>query len=189
MTSVRHIIAAACASPSSSPSPTNGVIGRDNKLPWHLSTDLKRFKALTMGHHVDHGAEDVRRDRTQAAAGTAATSSSAVSPIAAAGERRAGGDSIERRSPRFRRSEDEVVHPRRRGDLPADACIAPTACTSRRFTPTSRGDTYFPEFDDVNEWRLADREDFEADAKNDYPYSFLTYDRIASTEHPIAEEG
>lgn len=27
----------------------NGVIGRDNALPWHLSTDLKRFKALTLG--------------------------------------------------------------------------------------------------------------------------------------------
>ena len=52
-----------------------------------------------------------------------------------------------------------------------------------------RGDTYFPEFDDVNEWRLTDREDFEADAKNDYPYSFLTYDRIAPAIHPIAEEG
>ena len=28
----------------------NGVIGRDNRLPWHLPDDLKRFKALTMGH-------------------------------------------------------------------------------------------------------------------------------------------
>ena len=27
----------------------NGVIGRDNRLPWHLPADLKRFKALTMG--------------------------------------------------------------------------------------------------------------------------------------------
>lgn len=27
----------------------NGVIGRDGGLPWHLSDDLKRFKALTMG--------------------------------------------------------------------------------------------------------------------------------------------
>ena len=27
----------------------NGVIGRDGKLPWHISEDLKRFKALTMG--------------------------------------------------------------------------------------------------------------------------------------------
>lgn len=28
---------------------TNGVIGKDGKLPWHISEDLKRFKALTMG--------------------------------------------------------------------------------------------------------------------------------------------
>jgi dihydrofolate reductase len=27
----------------------NGVIGRDNDLPWHLPEDLKRFKALTLG--------------------------------------------------------------------------------------------------------------------------------------------
>lgn len=27
----------------------NGVIGRDNRLPWHIPADLKRFKALTMG--------------------------------------------------------------------------------------------------------------------------------------------
>ena len=34
---------------------TNGVIGRDGKLPWHLSNDLKRLKALSMGHHVVMG--------------------------------------------------------------------------------------------------------------------------------------
>jgi len=27
-------------------------IGLHNRLPWHLSSDLKRFKALTMGHHI-----------------------------------------------------------------------------------------------------------------------------------------
>ena len=27
----------------------NGVIGRDNTLPWRIPADLKRFKALTMG--------------------------------------------------------------------------------------------------------------------------------------------
>ena len=27
----------------------NGVIGRNNDLPWHIPGDLKRFKALTMG--------------------------------------------------------------------------------------------------------------------------------------------
>jgi len=33
----------------------NRVIGANNKLPWHLSSDLKRFKALTMGHHIIMG--------------------------------------------------------------------------------------------------------------------------------------
>ncbi|SFB48872.1 dihydrofolate reductase [Rhizobium sp. NFR07] len=30
----------------------NGVIGRDGDMPWRLSTDLKRFKALTLGKPV-----------------------------------------------------------------------------------------------------------------------------------------
>ncbi len=30
----------------------NGAIGADNALPWRLSSDLKRFKALTMGKPV-----------------------------------------------------------------------------------------------------------------------------------------
>ena len=33
----------------------NGVIGRDNGLPWRLSTDMKRFKAGTMGKPVVMG--------------------------------------------------------------------------------------------------------------------------------------
>ena len=34
---------------------TNGVIGRDGTLPWHIPADLKRFKALTMGHPMIMG--------------------------------------------------------------------------------------------------------------------------------------
>ncbi len=33
----------------------NKVIGKDNKLPWHFSADLKFFKALTTGHTVIMG--------------------------------------------------------------------------------------------------------------------------------------
>lgn len=33
----------------------NRVIGINNTLPWHLSADLKHFKALTMGHCIIMG--------------------------------------------------------------------------------------------------------------------------------------
>ncbi len=29
----------------------NGI-GKDNQIPWYLSTDLRRFQRLTMGHHI-----------------------------------------------------------------------------------------------------------------------------------------
>lgn len=34
---------------------SNNVIGLNNTLPWHLPEDLKRFKALTTGHHMIMG--------------------------------------------------------------------------------------------------------------------------------------
>jgi len=33
----------------------NGVIGRDGGLPWHISSDLKRFKELTLGKPIIMG--------------------------------------------------------------------------------------------------------------------------------------
>lgn len=62
----------------------NRVIGTDNRLPWHLPDDLRRFKALTLGHPVVMGRKTyasigrplpgrtnivVTRDRDYAAAG------------------------------------------------------------------------------------------------------------------------
>ena len=33
----------------------NGVIGRDGGMPWHLSSDLRYFKALTLGKPIIMG--------------------------------------------------------------------------------------------------------------------------------------
>jgi len=33
----------------------NGVIGKGGAIPWHISADMKRFKALTLGHTVVMG--------------------------------------------------------------------------------------------------------------------------------------
>ena len=34
---------------------TQGVIGRDNELPWRLPADLKHFKSTTLGHPIIMG--------------------------------------------------------------------------------------------------------------------------------------
>ena len=152
----------------------NNVIGRDNKLPWHMPADLKWFKNMTMGHHVIMGRKTfeefnkplpgrvnvvVTRNPNWAAEGVAIARSvdEAISKAEAAGDKEIfiiGGSEI------FR----QVLHR-------ADRMYI------TRIHAEPEGDTYFPEFDDVNEWKLIDSEHFEADAKNAYPYSFLTYER------------
>ena len=47
MADIRRTIIAAVA--------RNGIIGRDGDMPWRLSSDLKRFKALTLGKPVVMG--------------------------------------------------------------------------------------------------------------------------------------
>jgi len=76
----------------------NGVIGRDNAMPWHLKSDLKRFKAITLNRPVIMGRKTfvsigrplpgrtnivVTRDKTFQAAGiVVATSLDAAHDIA-----------------------------------------------------------------------------------------------------------
>ena len=37
----------------------NNVIGKDNKLIWHLPEDLKRFKNLTIRKNNNYGKKDL----------------------------------------------------------------------------------------------------------------------------------
>lgn len=165
---------------------TNNVIGRDNAVPWRLSTDLKRFKALTMGHHLIMGRKTyesvgrplpgrvnvvITRREDFAAEGVTVVHSleEAIRLAAAAGEGEAfiaGGAEIYQQS----------MHRADRMYL-------------TRVHAEVEGDTLFPDFDDVSEWRLVDAEHFDADEKNEYPFSFLTYERAGIEGHAIPSEG
>jgi dihydrofolate reductase len=165
---------------------TNGVIGRGNGLPWRLSTDLKRLKALTMGHHYIQGRKTydtvgrplpgrinivITRQPDFAPEGIVVVHSldEALRVAAAAGDDEpfiAGGAQI------FA----QALH------------VADRMYLTRVHTEVE-GDTYFPDFDDVSEWQLTDSEHFDADEKNEYPFSFLTYERAGAEGHAIPEEG
>jgi len=165
---------------------SNGVIGRDNKLPWHLSNDLKRLKALTMGHHVIMGRKTFDEIGRKPLPGRPhiIISRAAIDPQ----PNLVSVTSTEAALAAIPHTEEEAFI------LGGAEIFRQTIHRADRMYITQvhadvPGDTFFPEFDDVSEWRLVDREDFEADAKNDYPYSFLTYDRAGGDEHAIPEEG
>jgi len=165
---------------------SNRVIGRDNKLPWHLSNDLKRLKSLSMGHQVIMGRKTFDEIGRKPLPGRphiiVSRSEIEAQPNVV------GVPSVEEALAAVPKSEDEVFI-LGGGEIFKQLLHRADRMYITQVHADVAGDTYFPDFDDVNEWRLTDREDFESDAKNDYPYSFLTYDRIGPEEHAIAEDG
>jgi len=153
---------------------SNNVIGRANQLPWHLSADLKRFKALTMGHHLIMGRKTfesigrplpgrttivvTRRSDFNGADVIVAPSLDAALDVARGDDEVfiAGGADVY----------EQMIHRAQRMYL-------------TRVHVDAEGDAFFPEFDDVTEWSLVDSEHHEPDEKNPLPYSFLTYERVA----------
>ena len=148
----------------------NFVIGRDNTLPWYLPADLRRFKALTMGHHLIMGRktyDSIGRPlpgRTSVVLSRnpefAADSVIAVDSFSTALERTAGdsevfvtgGESLyELALPRADRLYLTYVH------------------------AEVEGDTYFPDRS-LGRWRLVEEEDHPADERHAYPYSFRVYE-------------
>jgi len=151
----------------------NNVIGRNNDLPWRLSSDLKRLKALTMGHHMIMG----RR-----------TWESVGKPLPGrvilvithrqdiAMENVVPVPTVEK-ALELARGDDEVFIAGGANVYEQTLHFADRMYLTRVHAEVE-GDTFFPEFDDVTEWKLVDSEHWEADEKNQYPYSFLMYERV-----------
>lgn len=151
-----------------------GGIGRDNRLPWHLSDDLKHFRRLTMGHQVLMGRKTY---------------------VSSQGKMPGRHLIVLTHSADFEAPDAQVVP-----SLDAGIQLAQAAGESELFIiggaqvfaqalpiadrlyytevqADSAADTFFPAFDRA-QWKETSRQDFSADPKNDYPFTILHFDKI-----------
>jgi len=152
----------------------NNVIGLNNRVPWRQSTDLKRFKTLTVGHHLLIGRKTYESlDRP--------LSGRTIVVITHDKDFHADGvltaHSIERAIEMARL--DEEIFIGGGAQIFEQSLHRADRMYLTRVHAEVAGDTFFPEFDDVTEWNLVDVEHCEADERNEHPYSFLTYERAA----------
>lgn len=153
----------------------NGVIGRDNQLPWHIPADLKHFKRLTIGKPVVMGRKTfesigkplpgrhnivMTRDPNWRAEGVTVVPNLAEA-VAAAGL-----------DPRARAEEIAIIGG---AAVFAEALPSATRIHLTEVHAAPEGDVVLPPFDPA-EWRETWREDHAAEA--DQPaYSFVTLER------------
>ena len=152
----------------------NGVIGRDNDLPWRLPADLKRFKRTTMGHHLVMGRKTFE-SIGKALPGRTTVVISRGRPELPQGVRLAGS------------LEQAIEIAREAGDAEAfvaggEAIFREALQTANRLYLTRveaevEGDRFFPEID-PGAWRLMTSERRGADARHAYPIEFQLLERI-----------
>jgi dihydrofolate reductase len=150
----------------------NDVIGRANRLPWHLSADLRHFKALTLGKAVLMGRKTYESIGKALPGRTniVLTNSRDFAPgdctvVASLDEAR---DAVKSGSPIMVIGGAQVY----RQCLPFARRIHMTLV----HTQIADGDTYFSGWRELT-WRETSREDHAADDRNDFAYSFITLER------------
>jgi dihydrofolate reductase len=159
----------------------NGVIGRDGKLPWHLSADLQRFKRITMGHTIIMGR------RTWESIGRPLPGRRTVVVTRQTDYR------VEDPNVRVAQSVDDALRiAEAAGDAEAfvvggsEIYRASLSKADRLYITVVmadvQGDTYFVGEHEWRDWTwdswvAVENELHDADEKNEYPYAFVTFQR------------
>jgi dihydrofolate reductase len=151
----------------------NGVIGRDNALPWRLPADLQHFKRTTIGRPILMGR------RTWESLGRPLPGRTNLVLTRAAGYVAEGATVVH--------TLDEAL----RAAAGAEAVmVIGGAELYRELLPRAQvlhltevgadvdGDVRFPDWDRAA-WREVWREDHPADEKHAHPYAFVRLERIA----------
>jgi dihydrofolate reductase len=158
----------------------NGVIGRDNGLPWRLKSDMVHFRAATMGKPVVMGRKTflsigrplpgrttivVSRDRAFAAPGIVAA------PSLEAALTVARGDALRRQA--------ECIIVAGGAELYGQALPLAERLNITYVHRAIDGDAYFPAID-RSVWHETARDDRAAAAGDDCSFSFVIYQRAVS---------
>ena len=150
----------------------NGVIGKDNQLPWRLPADLRHFKAVTMGKPVVMGR------RTYESIGRPLPGRTNI---------------VVTRDPAYTTEGCVVVHSVEEALTATGAAeevmIIGGAELYRQLLPRAdriyltrieedvAGDTYFPQLD-ADRWRERSREEHAPDVDNPHTYSFILLESV-----------
>ena len=151
----------------------NGIIGSGDGLPWRLSADLKRFKSLTMGHHLLMGRKTFDSIGT-ALPGRQTVVISRGQPTLPAGVLLA--NSLEEAVELARSNGDEEAFVAGGAQIYAQALPVADRIFLTRVHARPEGDTLFPTWEE-SQWREVSREDHGADYRNEYDYSFHLFER------------
>jgi dihydrofolate reductase len=160
----------------------NGVIGRAGAMPWRLKSDLKHFRAVTMGKPVVMGRKTylsigkplpgrtnivVSRDRAFVAPGVL------VAPNLEAALSAARGDAL-------RRGADEIAIVGG-ADIYMQTMAAADRLVLTRVHLQPDGDTTFPAVD-LKNWREVERTEYRAGPEDAAPFSVFVYRRLAGAD-------
>ncbi|MGI8598128.1 MAG: dihydrofolate reductase [Chitinophagaceae bacterium] len=152
----------------------NNVIGKDNKLPWHLPNDLKYFKNLTWGMPILMGR------KTFDSIGKALPGRKS---IVITRNKDWAHENVE-----VVLSIEEAISSAKADDINEIFVIGGAEIFSSSFDKADRiyltrihhqfdGDVYFPELQ-VDDWALVQNKFCHADDKNAYSHTFQVWNRI-----------
>ncbi|MVN22283.1 dihydrofolate reductase [Mucilaginibacter arboris] len=148
----------------------NNVIGKNNQLPWHLPADLKHFKRITTGHTVFMGRktyDSIGKPLPNRKNVVISKSVKKIEGCEVAASLEEALKSASEEAEIFIIGGAEIF---RQSFFLAERIEL--TCIHQDFD----GDTFFPEIDPQT-WTETQREDFAADEKNPFSYSFITLKR------------
>jgi len=150
----------------------NDAIGKDNKLIWHLSDDLKRFKNLTNGHHIIMGRKTFESfpkplpNRTHIVI-TRQVNYEVPNGVIVVNSLEDAIDAVKSDKQPF------VIGG---GEIYKQAMPLANKIEITRVHHSFEADTFFPKIDTAV-WRETSNKFNDKDDKHDYAFSFLTYER------------